>query len=1113
MSNKQKNKAAQVANICIGLGGTGISCLKTLKREVYSQVEPDNPDAKIPSFSHIQFLAVDTDKNSLESDGTVGSLSEATEFFPISCTNISALLEQTKVLAGNPDMAWLKAKDPQKGEEGLKILSAKAGAGAVRQIGRLLLIQKASQFVQRVEQCIRTARTGLPDGTAVYIHIFTGLGGGTGSGTFLDACYLVQQALENAGIDGATMVSGYFFLPDVNLAIPEVAADAATTKFIKDNGFAAMKELDYCMDESNDGEWRQMYTGFEIRTQKPPVNLAYLVSAQTANGMIQKNGYEYAMNVVADFVMQCIVKTSGFDLNSHAANFYRKVQSIPKTAGANYYYMALGAADSTVPYREITTYLASRLFHSMADIADQLPTNEQIEAAQLEAGLTFKALCDEMMKKTTFNAPLLQLDYKAVPNLDEQDLGTNDLTLPEVLMTPYRNAEKKMKNAIASNRDTMEKPWSVDTMGADGYSDSVACRVYELLKNMILDDTKGPFYAAEALNGKNRHSFVSLLAGVKKEANTAKLHCLDDVNLRIQAVKATRHTFLTKKLGKKDNFEKFCAALKNYFTNDFKIAVYNEMERMIGVLVENLTELYDRHFFVYAQVTQNLIDTFRENERYLTLEDAEADPFVEPLMTIKRLKPALDKAVAAMDLPSEKRKFQQALFPVHDAWKGGDEQKISLLVAKYFLKTFASYTKRTIIDYLEIRFNTNVPQVLADRTYQEIMMPLNNKATPLFWMQPGYQQISAAPIGYCTIPEVAVLTTAANTMALSNQEISVIPSGISDRISIIRCYCGVPLYAYNGINTYIGEYTGSKNVGRHLYERTEKDPRDWRKLSNLQPFSALNSPSEELQKAAAVYDEGVELGTVAKWDDTEDYKIFILDDIIPMSEQAEAAIENGDNNAMQKALHDVENVQVVGMKNLPNDGAEGHEEKVRKDHAVASNELIDTIRKENEKRKTLTALKEKLEAAIAATEKRASMIPDFNDAVYAGIIKLQIPKVIWNRENAAFGLVEEQELSNPTMQPYGGVSPLYQAFISFNELSAGDQMDLVQAVNNVRMNPDVEQLRESTTALKAVLTPQYINAQVNFAKRQHPEHAEEIKKFLTDLFTDVDNFRMMYGIM
>jgi hypothetical protein len=139
MSDKQKSQAAQVANVCIGLGGTGVSCLKTLKQSVYSQVVPDVPNSDVPSFSHIQFLAVDTDKSSLESDGSVGSLDAATEFFDLSCANIGGLLAMTTVLAGNPDMKWLKTKNVQTGEDGLKILSAKAGAGGVRQIGRLCI--------------------------------------------------------------------------------------------------------------------------------------------------------------------------------------------------------------------------------------------------------------------------------------------------------------------------------------------------------------------------------------------------------------------------------------------------------------------------------------------------------------------------------------------------------------------------------------------------------------------------------------------------------------------------------------------------------------------------------------------------------------------------------------------------------------------------------------------------------------------------------------------------------------------------------------------------------------------------------------------------------------
>jgi hypothetical protein len=493
----QKNAMAQVANIYIGLGGTGGNCLKTVKQEIYSRIRPDNFCDGIPYYSHLEFLAVDIDSQSVYEDSfngaSIASIKEAEYFNLLYQTIKPAIILKHKEL--EPALTWFNHE--------IQFPYGCNGTASVRQIGRLLLMQKSAQFVHRVGQCIQTARAGLPDGSAVYIHIFTGMGGGTGSGTFLDACYLVRKALENMGIGDRATISGYFFLPDVNLSVPGIAANATMSSFIRDNGFAAMKELDYCM--SDDSEWNQVYDGFQVHSKQPPVDLAYLISAQTADGMIHTNGYRYAMNVVSEFLVQNI---NGGILSKMK---FAGAAMIPKTSGANYCYTVLGAAKETVPNRKIITYLASKLFHSMADIADQLPSNEQIVAAQETAGLTPKQLLAEMMTKTTFNAQLLDLDYKDVPDLNEADEDTDELHLPPLLVEPYRQAEQKMRNAIMDNRETMERKWSVDTQGSDNGSDSVSCRVYELLKSMILDDTKGPFYAAEVLNGKDRHSLVALL--------------------------------------------------------------------------------------------------------------------------------------------------------------------------------------------------------------------------------------------------------------------------------------------------------------------------------------------------------------------------------------------------------------------------------------------------------------------------------------------------------------------------------------------------------------------------------------------------------------------------
>ena len=96
-------------------------------------------------------------------------------------------------------------------------------------------MEKAQTFVTKVKTLVSSAKTGLilPK---VYVHIFSGMGGGTGAGTFLDVCYLVREALRLEGANA--YICGYFFLPDVNLA---KNLDRETAAYVQVNGYAYMQ--------------------------------------------------------------------------------------------------------------------------------------------------------------------------------------------------------------------------------------------------------------------------------------------------------------------------------------------------------------------------------------------------------------------------------------------------------------------------------------------------------------------------------------------------------------------------------------------------------------------------------------------------------------------------------------------------------------------------------------------------------------------------------------------------------------------------------------------------------------------------------------------------------
>ena len=130
ISRDQQAEQNECAVIAIGLGGTGISALRSLKKEVYDRLQPDKSDSTVPSYSHIKFWAIDTDKKALADNGTLDSLDENTEFDNIGCRNITELLANAATLRSKTSLQWLKATATQPDGQGIKIMKAKPAPAA-----------------------------------------------------------------------------------------------------------------------------------------------------------------------------------------------------------------------------------------------------------------------------------------------------------------------------------------------------------------------------------------------------------------------------------------------------------------------------------------------------------------------------------------------------------------------------------------------------------------------------------------------------------------------------------------------------------------------------------------------------------------------------------------------------------------------------------------------------------------------------------------------------------------------------------------------------------------------------------------------------------------------
>lgn len=1131
---KQLDEQQPCATIAIGLGGTGVACLRNLKRQIYARLQPDNPNEAVPTYQHIKFLAVDTDKNSLIADGKINSLDEVTEFFDISTPSIGALLADTESMSTHPEFKWLKTAHPDRGEKGLKILSADAGAGGVRQIGRLLLVQKSAAFVAKVEQLIREAKIDLPGGSDVNIHIFTGMGGGTGSGTFLDACYLVQQALKNSAEWGHALTCGYFFLPDVNLSVPQVGANPAVAEYIKVNGFAAMKELDYCMNfENNGGKWDQQYMGFHIGpTVEPPVKICHLISAATTTGAALNRGYDYAMNVVSDFIMQFVVKNE-ITMNSHIANYFRAMGNVKKQHGANYTYCLLGASNAVVPMREITTYLASKLFEGMAQIGGELPTDGEIATIAQNNGLTYQQLQKSILDKTSCQMPPIELDYRLFTSMSEEDLGMRGkFILPETIISPFEQIQENMVNRIETNMQSLTQEWSWDMIHGEESSISKVCKIYEALSAVISDPNCGPFYAAVVLKGSGRKNLVALLRGVLAQAKEEHGNYSKNMDLRCEEVKSARTKFLHPGIldNKKKLFEVFMVRVQRYYSDDSRIKMLEKMQTMILKMIPQFEKLAENCFDIYARVTQNLIETFHENYQTLISTEASeavADPFVIPLMTIEDIRESLDTTVNAMNLGDEMSAFHSKLFGNPEVWNSGDEKKIAKSVSNYLIGKFSGYTQKTLIDYLQIRFGTEDAGELTGKVYQEILRPLSDKATPLFWKDAAYQITTASPLGYCSVPDNAsAIQAAAGKMVLASPELQQIKSKLADRIFLLRCTCGVPMFAYNGIETYSDMYRKDTEVGKHVYERTERDLRDWRTLFDLVPFSKVQGKTEKMLKNATLYDEAVAEEIVRQHPEVEtEYQLVVTPSNQEIIEKVKTVLETGEGDKLQNVQKELEafisRMEPVRLISIPNDGMDGHKDTVRKDHVIASSEDMKIIKEELSKKKELEKIRKDIENAIQKIsekvegEKIRNQVKrekkqQYFDAIMTGVITFRGKmKLVYEKEDE-FGLSEEIVLSIASMKPYGGFAPIYQGFQMFSELSEEDRLTAVK-MSDARKDDVTPEIKAALEQLQMMFVPEYVKTIQLGCRQQVPEKEEELKEFLKDFLTNLKTFKMMYG--
>lgn len=226
--------------LLIGLGGTGVKAILNAKKMFYDNY------GQIPPM--IGFIGIDTDKPGLgnsfvtANDGTKISLSTS-EQLNISVDNPIQIYQN----GGNARLYdWM----PESNVSGLTALSI--GAGQMRSNGRFAITvneNNVQQFINhKITEINNASIIDNADydllGTETEVHLVFSLGGGTGSGIFLNTAYLIKRMFPTIKI------SGYAVLSDVFRTMVTGAMSAR----VKPNGKGAIIDLDYLAHLTPDSE-------------------------------------------------------------------------------------------------------------------------------------------------------------------------------------------------------------------------------------------------------------------------------------------------------------------------------------------------------------------------------------------------------------------------------------------------------------------------------------------------------------------------------------------------------------------------------------------------------------------------------------------------------------------------------------------------------------------------------------------------------------------------------------------------------------------------------------------------------------------------------------------
>lgn len=360
------------------------------------------------------------------------------------------------------------------------------------------------------------------------------------------------------------------------------------------------------------------------------------------------------------------------------------------------------------------------------------------------------------------------------------------------------------------------------------------------------------------------------------------------------------------------------------------------------------------------------------------------------------------------------------------------------------------------------------------------------------------------------------------------------PSNLNDRISILSFNSGLPMMSYQGLNNYKETYSEHKVAGQYSHERDV----DWKdylpypttaSFIDKDPDALSDNEKKRIEKLRAVFDKACEIGMITfktNNDGSVDKHMYIRKfDFTPVenkikdlktaiaasdSEQAEAIINGIDSMLNQNAADKTLNLpQIGGDKRVFVVAANAFIDTVRFDNFVRYNGINEDVAKDIKQYDEIVAKVEELRKQVTEKLNNANRLDTFKKALGAGIIDISnLPEISYALYDE-FGFPRHDALLSKPSMPFGLI-PVYQAFLSFNELDDNQVNDIAQEANN-KLN-DTNAMKTSLATVKAYLAPQNIQTWIGASRVNYKANATDIQNCLKEIVMYITQTSALFGI-